>query len=82
MKTFKTICAAAILALSLSVSAHADSAPGDQHTPGRNIAVSDDTGTPTPAPETAGFIGAAPAVDNDISFPTLADILWALASIY
>jgi hypothetical protein len=82
MKTFKAMCATAVLALSLSIPGYADSAPGDQHSPGRTISAPGDTGTPTTTPESSGLISAAPLVDGGTSFPTFADILWALASIY
>jgi hypothetical protein len=82
MKTIKAMCAATILALSLSIPASADTNPGDSHTPGRNTVNPINIGTPAPAPESSGLVGTASPVDGDISFPTLADILWALASIY
>ena len=76
MKTTKAICATALLALSLSIPAYADTAPGEQHTPG----------SPTPAPvsiapetpENAGLPAGSSAADGDISSPSIADILWAL----
>lgn len=81
MKTFKAICVAAVLALSLSLPAYADTNPGDGHSPGRNTPNPTDIGTPTTAPENPGLVGAA-SPNGDISFPTFADIMWALASIY
>ena len=77
MKTFKVICATAVLVLSLSIPAHADTGPGDGHGPGKSTKVvgtmttSDDT--VLDAPETAG---------NDGGLLMLTDILWALASIF
>jgi hypothetical protein len=69
MKTFKAICAASVIALSLSVPAYAeDPAPGDIHIPG------------APSPVVTGDPGASPA--SDISLSALADIMWALASIF
>ena len=76
MKTFKAICLATLLVLSLSLPAYA----GDGHTTGGPVPVP--IRTPTTAPGNAELTGVAAAVDGDISFPTLADILWALASIY
>lgn len=80
MKTVKALCAATILALSLSFPAYADITPGDGHAPGRNNTNPTDIGTP--APESPRLIGTASPVDDNISFPTLVDLLWALASIY
>jgi hypothetical protein len=77
MKTFKAICAALVIALSLSVPAYAeDPNPGDIHIPGAPSPVTGGTETPTPS-QSDPASGVAPA--NDIS---LSDILWALASIF
>lgn len=78
MKTLKAMCATAILALSLSIPTYA----GDQHGPDRSTTAPGNVWTPPPAPEDSGLAGTASPVDGDIRFPTLADILWALASIY
>lgn len=82
MKNLKAICAATILALSLGISAYADTAPGDSHTPGRTAPAPGDIGTPTREPENTDLTGGSPTIDGDISFLNIADILWALASIY
>ena len=82
MKTFKAIGAAFVLALSLSIPAYADTAPGDGHTPGRSVPNPGAIGTPTTEPENAGLTCGAPADEGDTSFLNIADILWALASIY
>jgi len=79
MKTFKAICAAAVIALSLSIPAYADdTTPGDIHVPGKPCPIV----TPTTTPEDTGLPGGATAVDGDISFSALADMLWTLASIF
>jgi hypothetical protein len=80
MKTFKAICAASFLALSLSIPAHADPAPGDIHYPGSPSPITGGTVTPTPTPGDPASSGEAP--EGDISLSALADMLWALASIF
>jgi hypothetical protein len=74
MKTFKAICAASVLALTLCVPANA----GDIQLPGKP------TPTPPPAtaPENTGLTAGATTVDGDITFLALADMLWKLASIF
>ena len=80
MKTFTAIGAAFVLALSLSMPTYADNtAPGDQHTPGRSTTVPPN---PTTEPGDTGLTGGAPAIDKDISSLSISDILWALTSIY
>ncbi len=69
MKTLKAISAAAVLALSLTISAYADTNPGDGHSPGRTSCEPSDYGLPTPP-------------ENDNGLVTIADIIWALGSIY
>ncbi|MEP6819399.1 MAG: hypothetical protein ABJA18_07675 [bacterium] len=84
MKTTKAICAAALLALSLSIPAYADDptpTPGEQHTPGCPIPAPGDTETPK-APENGGFPAGSSATDGDISSLNIADILWALGLVY
>lgn len=79
MKTFKAICAASVIAFSLSIPAYADPPPpGDIHVPGRSNPIV----TPTTAPGDTGLADGATAVDDDISFSALADMLWTLASIF
>jgi hypothetical protein len=77
MKTIKAICAATVLALSLSVATYADdTTPGDSHSPGSPCPISGDT--------TSGdseVTGGATAVEDD-SFSTLADMLWTVVSIF
>ena len=73
MKTFKVICAAAVLALSLSIPVYADGNPGDGHGPGRAVSDLGTTDGSTDSVATAGL---------DSGFATYADIIWALASIY
>jgi len=76
MKTFKAICAATLLALSLSISAYADTPPpGDIHVPGCT--------TPVPPPAIAAeTTGITVAADGGVSFSAFADIVWALASMF
>ena len=82
MKTFKAICAASVLALSLSIPAYADdTTPGDAHYPGAPVPVTGGIETPTPTPGNSGLAGGATA-DGNISFSALADMLWTLATIF
>lgn len=74
MKTFKVICAAAVLALNLTISAHAD--PGDGHGTGRSVSDPMDIGIPV------GSTDSTATADFDSGFATYADIIWALASLY
>jgi len=78
MKTLKAICAATVLALSLSVVTYADeTTPGDSHSPGSHCPISGGT--------TSGdseVTGGATAVEGNISFSALADMLWTVASIF
>jgi hypothetical protein len=77
MKTFKTICAATLLAISLSIPAYADTAPGEVHTPGSPICVDDGTTTGD-----TSLTDESTTVDGDISSSAFADMLWALDSIF
>ena len=79
MKTFKAICAVLVLAFSLSIPAYADTIPGDVHVPGKPNPICGDTTNP---PGTTELADGATAVDGDIGFSALTDILWALASIF
>jgi len=78
MKTLKAICAATVLALSLSAATYADdTTPGDSHSPGSPRPISGST--------TLGVTDlsdGATAVEGDISFSALADMLWTVASIF
>jgi len=77
MKTLKAICAATVLALSLSVATYADeTTPGDSHSPGSPCPISG--GTTSGDSEVTG----ATAVEGNISFSALADMLWTVASIF
>lgn len=76
MKTLKAIGAALVLALSLSIPAYADGNPGDVHVPGHSITAPPD---PTAKPDSKITVTE---MDDDSGFPTVADILWALASMY
>ena len=75
MKTFKVMCAASVLALSLSVPAYSDeTAPGDGHSPG----------SPAPAPIPVSNMTSTEltAADNETSLVSLSDLYWVLVSIY
>lgn len=78
MKNVKAICAATLLALSLSIPAYA----GDSHTPGSPSPIPSGIGTPTTAPGDTGLTDGAAAVDGDISVLSITDIVWALASMF
>jgi hypothetical protein len=76
MKTFKAICAALILAISLSIPTYAeDTKPGEVHTPGKSSVVTG--GTSDAADEETGTEATA-----DLGYSVLTDIVWALASIF
>jgi hypothetical protein len=81
MKISKAFCAATLFALSFSVPAYADTTPGDQHTPGRSTSCPGNIGIPTTTRENTGLTSGASADEGDVGLLTLADILWALASI-
>ena len=70
MKTFKAICAATVLALSLTISTYAEGNPGDGHGPGRSTS------------EPADYEVSSDVSTSDASLVTMADIIWALATIY
>ena len=76
MKTFKSMCAATLLALSLSIPAYA----GDGHNPGSPAPVPAD-GLPVTTSEDPGSTDVL-AVDGDISVLSITDIVWALASMF
>ncbi|HEY8184767.1 MAG TPA: hypothetical protein VIF64_01790 [Pyrinomonadaceae bacterium] len=80
MKPFKAFCAAALIALSLSIPAYAeDPPPGDGHETGNPIGIPLPP-PPKPVPDTpVPNDGSAP---NDSSTITLMDILMALAKIF
>jgi hypothetical protein len=78
MKTLKAICAATVLALSLSIPAFADPNPTDVHEPGRSCP---STGSITESGETEST-DSATNVDSSGSFSAFADTLWALASFF
>ena len=81
MKTFKAICAAWVIALSLTIPAYAEdpSNPGDAHQPG-GVNPTGGPGTPPRVPGTPGANGETTPMGGD-GFPTLADILLALVRI-
>ena len=74
MKTFKAICAASVIALSLSLPVYATDPPppppGDLHIPGQPITADGGSETPPPSP------GSGTATNGgNISLTTLADML-------
>jgi hypothetical protein len=79
MKTFKAICAGTILALFLSIPAHADNTtPGDSHNPGTAspvIGVLKNEGD-------SGSTKLTTRVYSDLNFSAVANMLWTLASIF
>ncbi|MGH9871444.1 MAG: hypothetical protein ACRD9S_03130 [Pyrinomonadaceae bacterium] len=75
MKTFKVICAATVLALSLSIPVYADDTnPGDSHNPGRPSSVSE---IPNDEEKTEST-----TTDSDFSLSAVVDMLWTVASIF
>jgi len=75
MKTFKVVCAATVLALFLSIPAHAeDPKPSDVHEPGRASCVCDASDC-----ESAELTATD---DNDFSLSAVVDMLWTVASIF
>jgi hypothetical protein len=80
MKTIKAMCVATLLALSLSISAYADTAPGDGHNPGKPAMVPS-VERPIGTPENPGSTGLS-AVDGDVGILSITDIVWALASMF
>jgi hypothetical protein len=81
MKKLKAICAATLLALSLSIPAFSDTVPGEVHTPGRSAPAPGDVGLPTQETGNSVTSGIASTVGGD-SIVSLADIVWAMASIF
>lgn len=82
MKTLKALCAATLLALSLSISAFADTNPGEGHSPGLTMIAQDGLETPTQEPADTFTTGVVTTVDGDGSIVLLADIVWALALMF
>ncbi|HEY6233391.1 MAG TPA: hypothetical protein VIW64_19155 [Pyrinomonadaceae bacterium] len=78
MKTLKATCAALLFALLLSIPAYSETTPGDGHSPGSPAAVPNATPSPTPADVTA----TEGSGTGELDFLTLADVLWAITSIY
>lgn len=82
MKTLKAICAATILALSLSISAFADTDPGEGHSPGKTIIVPLGTETVAPEPPNTVTTSAVETVNGDGSIVVFGDIVWALVLMF
>jgi hypothetical protein len=82
MKTLKALGMALVLALSLSMPAYADLDPGDNHTPGRSDPAAEGNEKATTKLPGTDTTGDSLAVDSDLDFTTIADILWGMASIY
>ena len=79
MKTFKVICAATVLALSLSIPVYAeDPKPGDNHEPGRSACVLE---MPCDAGD-AESTNSTTTVDSDLTVSAVVDMLWTMASIF
>ena len=76
MKTFKVICAATVLALSLSLPVYAeDPKPGDIHFPGKADCVCEISCD-------AGSTSTTTTVDSEFSLAAVMDMLWTVASIF
>ena len=78
MKKFKVICAATVLALSLSIPAYADGPnPGDIHWPGKASCVCEIS-------LNEGDTGSTELikVDSDFSLSAVVNMLWTVASIF
>jgi hypothetical protein len=78
MTTLKVICAATILALSLSVPAYADGTPGEVHEPGKASCV---TGLLTDDGN-SGSTKLTTTIDNDFGLSAVVNMLWTVASIF
>jgi len=79
MKTFKVICAATVLALSLSIPVFAeDPKPGDNHEPGRPACTLE---MPCDAGD-AESTNSTLTVDNDLTLLAVVDIFWTMTSIF
>ena len=77
MKTLKVICAATVLALSLSVPAYAEGTdPGEIHDPGKTPCVLE-----LPEGDT-GSTKLTTTIDSDFSLLAVVDMLWTVASIF
>ena len=75
MKTVKVMCAATLLALSLSITAYADG--GEAQSPGKTTPVT--SGNPSTIP--GGTSTDIPAEGGELNLSAFAGIVWALASI-
>jgi hypothetical protein len=79
MKTFKVICAATVLALSLSIPVYAeDPKPGDNHEPGMPTCSLE---TPCDAGDD-GSTNSTTTGDSDLSLSAVVDMLWTVVSIF
>ncbi|MDQ1706955.1 MAG: hypothetical protein QOJ88_166 [Pyrinomonadaceae bacterium] len=82
MKNIKAICVSMLLALSLSTSAFADTAPGDNHSPGNPVPTNGTLVSGTSSADTGGITEGETPVSNDVTLSTLGDILWTMTSIF
>lgn len=80
MKALKAICAAAVLALSLSIPAYADPIPGIIHMPGGPSSVPEEGCKPSPGDE--GCPAVTSTALGDISSQALMDSWWIIVSMF
>jgi hypothetical protein len=83
MKVLKVICAATVIALSLSIPTYADGTgtdPGIIHVPGMISPVSANTDTPSSGD--TGSPGVASTELEDIGSSAFTDTLWTMLSIF
>ena len=78
MKTLKATCATLMFALLLSIPAYSETTPGDGHSPGSPAAAPIATPSPTPTDATA----TEGSGTGELDFLSVADVLWAITSIY
>ena len=79
MTKLKAICAATVLALSLSIPAYADGTnPGEVHDPGKAQRV---TELPLEG-EDSGSTTLTTTIDSDFSLYAIVDMLWTVASVF
>jgi hypothetical protein len=82
MKTVKAICVSTLLALAFCAPAFADTAPGDNHSPGTPSQGYSEPGSPATTSGTSELIEGDTAVADDTSLLTIGDIFWVIASVF